>query len=300
MVQSSAESLVSPSRPNIAWLGDADGLELALARRWVGELAAVVDPGETPGPDDSAGSPTAVILAGRRPGCWDVRRATAVVRRWPLAPLIAVGTSLDEGRRRSGPALPGVEEMTWTDLPGRLAWWFAEVAAGRPGSLGMPATSRREDRLLDAAVRIRAVAAAAATRPRLAVAAARRIDLEGLADLVGAIGPPAAVRTCGRPPLDVAADAVIWDVGPSSPADLTWLGLIAAHRPGLPIVVVESFPRGDSVLAACRAGAAAVLGRPLSLEALAGTLLRLGWGAVGARGTGNVAGTGIGAAGRGG
>jgi hypothetical protein len=171
--------------------------------------------------------------------------------------------------------LPGIEEMTWTDLPGRLAWWFAELDAGRPGSLGMPATARREDRLLDAAVRVRAFTTRVTPGARIAVAASRRTDLEGLADLVGAIAGPVAIRTCGRPPLDVAADVVVWDVGPATNADITWLRLISAHRPGLPIVVVESFPRGDSVLAAVRAGAAAVLGRPLSLEALAGTLLCL-------------------------
>lgn len=276
MVLSSAASVVSPSRPSIAWLGDTDGLELELARRWVGELAEVVESADVAAGDDGSRGPAAVILAGRRPGCWDLRRATAVVRRWPLAPLIGLATSLDDGRRRSGPMLPGVEEMTWSDLPGRLAWWFAERDAGRPGSLGMPATARREDRLLDAAAGIRAFAARFALGPRIAAAATRRIDLEGLADLVGAIAGPVASRTCGRPPLDVAADLVVWDVGPTTNADLTWLRLITAHRPGLPIVVVESFPRGDTALTALRAGAAAVLGRPLSAEALAGTLLRLG------------------------
>lgn len=274
MVLSSAASVESPLRPSIVWLGDITGLELDLARRWVGELADVVESADVAEVAEFSSGPAAVILAGRRPGCWDLRRATAVVRRWPLAPLIGLATSLDDGRRRSGPALPGVEEISWTDLPGRLAWWFAERDAGRPGSLGMPATARREDRLLDAAAGIRAFATRASL-PRIAVAATRRIDLEGLADLVGAIAGPVASRTGGRPSLDVPADVVVWDVGPATTADLTWLRLITAHRPGLPIVVVESFPRGDTALAAVRAGAAAVLGRPLSAEALAGTLLRL-------------------------
>ena len=43
---------------------------------------------------------------------------------------------------------------------------------------------------------------------------------------------------------------------------------------GLFIVLLDSFPRGDTVAAALRAGAAAVLGRPVCLEAVAGTLLR--------------------------
>ena len=77
--------------------------------------------------------------------------------------------------------------------------------------------------------------------------------------------------------------------------------MFTAHRPGLPVIVVESFPRGDTVLAALRAGATAVLGRPLSLEALAGTLLRQEGGcvpAVAAAAAETAAGTGIGAGGR--
>ncbi|MFN9369602.1 MAG: hypothetical protein ACK6CT_12705 [Planctomycetia bacterium] len=295
MVQSSAVSIVRPSRPSIAWLGDTDGVELTLARRWAGELAAVSEPREDPAPDAVGPGPTAVVIAARRPGCWDLRRATAVVRRWPLAPLISLATSLDDGRRRSGPALPGVEEITWTDLPGRLAWWFAERAAGRPGSLGLPATVRREDRLLDAAARIGSSATECCAGMRIATAAARRADLEGLADLIAAIGRQSPVMECGRPSLEVAADVVVWDIGTTSPGDLTWLGMLTAHRPGLPVVVVESFPRGDTVLAAFRAGAAAVLGRPLSLEALAGTLLRLHAKKTAVPAAGMGGGTGIGA-----
>ena len=300
MIQSSSPIPVSPLRRRIAWLGDATGLELALARRWAGELADVVEPDPASASGAATSDPTAVILAGRRPGCWDLQRATAVVRRWPLTPLVSLVTSLDDGRRRSGPVLPGIEEMIWTDLPGRLTWWFAELARGRPGSLGLPATMRREDRLLDTAVRLRAVAQGSGPGPRIAAAAARRIDLEGLADLLAGVGRPAAIRACGRPALDVAADAVVWDVNALGPDDLTWLRMLAAHRPGLPVVLLESFPRGDTVLAAVRAGAAAVLGRPLSMEALAGTLLRLEGRATGDPTGGNGAGTGIGAAGPGG
>jgi hypothetical protein len=51
--------------------------------------------------------------------------------------------------------------------------------------------------------------------------------------------------------------------------------MLSANRPGLRIVLLESFPRGDSTQAAIRAGADAVLGRPVQLDALEGTLLRL-------------------------
>ena len=59
------------------------------------------------------------------------------------------------------------------------------------------------------------------------------------------------------------------------PDDLAWLRMLTANGPHTRVVLLESFPRGDAAEAALRAGAGAVLGRPLGLEALEGTLRRL-------------------------
>ena len=86
---------------------------------------------------------------------------------------------------------------------------------------------------------------------------------------------PPLRRTCGRPTLDEPADILVWDVSELSAADLTWLAMLTANRPDLAVVLLDSFPRGDSTLAVLRAGARAVISRPMSLETLAGMLLRL-------------------------
>jgi hypothetical protein len=52
--------------------------------------------------------------------------------------------------------------------------------------------------------------------------------------------------------------------------------MLAANRPRLVVVLVVSFPRLEVVQAALAAGAATVLGRPLTLESLAGALLARG------------------------
>jgi ActR/RegA family two-component response regulator len=80
-------------------------------------------------------------------------------------------------------------------------------------------------------------------------------------------------RQVGRPRLDEAAATLLWDVRDLRAGDLEWLRLLAANRPGLFIVIFDSFPRGDTVVAAMRAGAGVVLGRPVSLEAVCGVLL---------------------------
>lgn len=261
------------------WVGQTSGPELSLARRWTGEIAAVeeaVTPDAaiaTPPPAFAHRSPAVVLMACPAPGVWTQADAVRISRRWPLSPVLSVGTTLVEGRRRSGPPPPGVDEVAWYELPGRLACWLADLSAGAAGTLGMPATARREERLAEAAARV--ATAAARGRAVASVAAFRPADLESLADLITAAGCTPARRTLGRPPVDDAAGLVFWDVARLAHDHLTWLTMLTAQRPGLRVVVLESFPRGDTAQAALAAGAAAVLGRPVSLEAVAGTLLRL-------------------------
>lgn len=128
---------------------------------------------------------------------------------------------------------------------------------------------------MEAAVRIREWPTPQRSRPSISVAAARTGEVECLVDLLSVAGTQVVRRTCGRPALDEPADVLVWDVSALAPAHLAWLQILSANRPGLRVVLLDSFPRGDSTTAALRAGAAAVLARPVSLEALAGTLLRL-------------------------
>lgn len=266
-------------RPAVLWIGACLDQELALARSWAEELAEVW---EAPTPDAAIAappeaflerSPAAIMLASPTPGRWSLVDCSTLSRRWPLAPLVSVAGSLVEGRRRSGPALHGVEEVAWNELPGRMAWWMHDRIRDRPGSLGLPATARREERLLEAAERV----AEFATRPgrRVSVAASRAGDVEGLADVLTAAGRPPLRRTCGRPTLDEPADILFWDVSEISATDLAWLAMLTANRPDLAVVLLDSFPRCDSTRAVLRAGGRAVISRPLSLETLTGMLLRL-------------------------
>ena len=193
----------------------------------------------------------------------------ALSRRWPLATIVGVATSLVEGRRRSGPPLPGIEELPWHDLPARLTCWLRGLDAGIPGTLGPPVPLRREDRVLAAA---RSVARLRRPGPAVAVAAARADELDALVALVTAAGRQTPLRTLGRPALDAPADVVVWDLEAPGPADIGWLRLLTANAPDRRVILLVSFPRSDVVAELVTAGAAAVLGRPASLEALLGAL----------------------------
>jgi hypothetical protein len=253
--------------------------ELALARDWAATLVNVVEVGSpVEAVDDPPAcfvdrSPAVILVASPATAAWRLDDFLAVSRRWPLAPVVSVSATLVEGRRRSGPALPGVEEVAWTDLRGRLACWLLDRTLGVPGTLGLPATSRRDERILESTRRI------TQTRPRagvrVEVAASRLLDLEGITDLVAACGHEVVGRRIGRPPIDHHADVVVWDTGDLAQAHVTWLGMVAANRPLAPIVVLDSFPRADTAAPAMRAGAAAILARPVPLDVLAGVLLHV-------------------------
>lgn len=271
------------ARRTILWIGGAADGELAIARRGIacalGGMPIIDLPlppegdaeSRLPGGDPE---PICIVLASDRSGAWSPESVLGIVRRWPLARLVAVTGSLADGRRRSGPPMPGIEEVAWHDLGGRLGTWLADIDSGAPGSLGLPSTARREDRLLDAPT-------FAPDPPRrvhpvvIDVAAHDATALEGLVDMVRALGHRVDHTTIGRPPLDSPVRLLLWDACSLSPEGIEWLRLLVANRPGLGVVVLESFPRGDVALAAQRAGARAILGRPVNLETLSGTIERM-------------------------
>ena len=271
-----------PAAPSTAllWVGDRAHDELSVAWTAATRLAEVHDVATLDEalaasvPAFADRSPAVILLASPTPLAWTLEGCAALSRRWPLAPLVSIATTLVEGRRRSGPALPGLEEIPWHDVSGRLAWWLHDRRRGLAGSLGQPTTARRDERLFDVASRLADRGSdGRADGDGVSVATSRAIDLEGLAEVVTAVGHPVRGRFRGRPPLDDSAAVVVWDVPTITAADLTWISLLTAHRPARAVVVLESFPRADTTRAALEAGAVAVLGRPVSMEALSGVLL---------------------------
>lgn len=270
---------VRPARA--LWIGETEGREHALASAWARETLAAHGTGLDHFRDPLAATaawhaeqqtPRVAFLAAATPATWALSDAVALSRAWPLMPIVSVAMSLVEGRRRSGPALPGIDEVAWFELPGRLESWLTHWDAGRTGTLGVPASVRRDERLLALA---ESTFWKVSGRTPIAVTAATPLDAAGIASLVTTAGGTVASTAVGRPPLDEPAAMLIWEVPRLSADHLAWLRLLSANRPALRTLMVESFPRGDSVQAALEAGAAAVLGRPLSLEALAGRLRRL-------------------------
>ena len=268
-----------PPAYRLLWIGDSHAtLEFQLAAeetagiipmRQIPDIAAA---SRLPAADENSLPPTIICLAEPRPGLIGFADVLALSRRWPLAQIISISSCLADGCRRSGPALPGVTCVAWHDFPARLQCWLVELAAGRPGSLGLPATARRDERWQHPA---RAAAVAGVRwRPQVTVAGDSAATAEAAADLVRVAGGEVIHQATGRPPIADESACIVWDRGDRIDGDLGWLELLAGQRPGRLIVLLCSFPRGDAVAAARAAGATAVLGRPADREALTGILLR--------------------------
>ena len=264
-----------PTTPGLFWIGDSvqtqefqltlDAIEPLLPISLFPTVAAaLLQPASPP--------PTLICLAEPRPGLFTAGDVLALLRQWPLARLITVAACLADGRRRSGPDLPGLIIVPWHDFPARLRAWLSALADGRPSSLGLPLTSRRDERWLNRHT-LPEHTGEMTTRPRVTVAADSTLTAETVSELVQSSGGTVVGQQTGRPPITDTADLIVWDVGDAAESHLSWLRLLAGQRPGRSIVLLCSFPRAEMVQAALAAGATAVLGRPTDREALSGTLL---------------------------
>ena len=269
---------VMPLAPSLLWIGDyqatlefqlaAADSALVLPLRQAPDVTTAIG---LPSTDDATLEPTIVCLAEPRPGIIRFADIIALSRRWPLARIVSVASCLADGQRRSGPTLPGVMAVPWHDFAARLRCWVAELASGRPGSLGHPVTARRDERWQPTS--LSSDVDHTQRRLQVTVASATSATAEAVSDLVRVAGGEVVQQLAGRPAIADESPCIIWDCGERLDSALGWLHLLAGQRPGRLIILLCSFPRGDTVAAARAAGAAAVLGRPADREALSGLLL---------------------------
>ena len=259
------------------WVGTTDHPELSIALDWLKAHVTILT---FKTPEDVYEArlshdrmPTLCLLACEHAGMWLEKDVALIVSSWPLTPVVSVLGSLADGKRRSGPMLGGVDDLFWYDVAGRVGEWLEQLNHNQPGVYGIATTSRREERLLSSLSLGRYKLFHGLPRvSSIAVVARRSIDLDGLIDLVKATGREAVSFLGDHPPLDESFDIILWDLEDIRATDLAWLELLSANMPHALIVLLESFPRGHSSERTRRAGAAAVLSRPVALDVLNGVL----------------------------
>jgi hypothetical protein len=210
-----------------------------------------------------ADEPALVVLLQSHPGEFSQPTVDELRRRWPLARIVAIAGSWCEGEPRTGGMLAGVYRMTWEIAAARLNVELPELAAGR-GAFALPPTATAEEFTTTAPPR--------SFEQRLVVAvAARRISTaEPMIDALHAAGACTIFYSLADPPVVRGVDAVLWDVAGCEQA-------VDAFRAKLPrdarlIVAVCDFPRPQDLQRFDRLGVSSVLGRPLQLDDLLGSI----------------------------
>ncbi|NDH93248.1 MAG: hypothetical protein EBZ13_01635, partial [Planctomycetia bacterium] len=193
-----------PPAHSLLWIGDRQAtLEFQLA---ASDSAAVLPVWQVPDvataiglppTDDTTLAPTIACLAEPRPGLIRFADVIALSRRWPLTRIVSIASCLADGQRRSGPTLPGVMPVPWHDFPARLRYWLAELADGRPGSLGLPVTARRDERWQPSGPS--SDAGHTHRWPQVTVAGVTPATTEAVSDLVRVAGGQVVQQTTGRP-----------------------------------------------------------------------------------------------------
>ncbi len=218
--------------------------------------------------------PTIICIAETHPGQIQYHDVLRLVHHWPLSRIVAVGSCLSDGRRRSGPVVDGIVEVPWHDLPSRMKVWLQRIESGAPSSLSRAPTLRREERWLAEAIEQQTFCDTVDQRAQVtvSVSAASKTMTEAVGELVTAAGGILVNCVTGKPAIEDTADVILWDLYDSPESQLEWIRLLASQKPNRLIALLCSFPRGDSAQAAMEAGATAVLGRPTDCEAIRGVL----------------------------
>ena len=219
--------------------------------------------------------PLIICLSETHPGQIHDAEVLRVTRRWPLSKIVVVGSCLADGQRRSGPSLSGILQIPWHDLPSRLIVWLHGLESDQPSSLADAPSFRRDERwLLDpTTTKTPHTVLDQSTQVRVTVAASTDTAAEAVRELVTAAGGIVEQAVTGKPPIQDAADVVIWDLHDSPELQLEWIRLLTCQNPHRIIALLCSFPRSETAQAAIDAGATVVLGRPTDGEALRGVLL---------------------------
>ena len=270
---------MTPTHRRLLWIGDihqtaefchvADAIGSDIEMQQYPSVDVALNATTSNEPD-----PTIICLAETHPGQIQFHDVFRLVHHWPLSRIVAVGSCLSDGRRRSGPVVDGILEVPWHDLPSRMQVWLQRIDSGAPSSLTHAPTSRREERWLAEAIELQTSCKSVnqSTQATVTVAASSKSMTEAVGELVTTSGGILVHCVTGKPAIQDAADVIFWDLHESPKSQLEWIRLLTSQKPTRVLALLCSFPRADTAQAAMEAGATAVLGRPTDCEAIRGVL----------------------------
>ncbi|HVX10714.1 MAG TPA: hypothetical protein VHC22_06000 [Pirellulales bacterium] len=204
-----------------------------------------------------------IIIAQARPGQYSAASVEVLRRCAPLAPLVALLGSWCDGETRSAAPWPGVTRVPWHQGQSRLVQEVRRLAAGELTVFSQPLTASAEERLLHSTLhRHDAIAGS------LAVLSAHREQADWLAAACLSAGMSTVIfRTIPQNAVE-GVQVVVWDAGLPGPDLPAICRQMIGRFAGAAVLALLDFPRCDDVRDLRRAGAVAVLAKPLSVSDL--------------------------------
>lgn len=215
-------------------------------------------------------APDLLVLLQAFPGQFDPGQLERLRRLAPLAPIVVVLGTWCEGEMRSGEPLPGTIRVYWHQWPAAAPRQLARLRAGQSCAWALPPTAAPEERLL-----ADAGCGPGPERCLVALCTPRFACADWLAAVCRAAGCPSLWIRPSRPVWVEGVGMVLFDGTDLTGPELERLSGLSRRLPEVPMIALVDFPRIDDQERILRAGAAAVLSKPVDAEDLRWAMGRL-------------------------
>lgn len=212
------------------------------------------------------------VIAQSYPGEFSHQSVDRLRAASPLTRIVALLGSWCEGEMRSGHPWPAVVRLYWHQGLGRIAREIKRLAGGACPSWGLPLTATEEERLLaECATGFQPVA----TRQRpvlrqglVGIAARRFESFDWLSAVCRQYGSPTVWLRGPQYPRVEGLTAILIDGTDFGDAEMTTLRRLSERYSQARRVALMDFPRIEDRERVLRAGADAVISKPVSVEDL--------------------------------
>lgn len=204
--------------------------------------------------------PEVVVFVQSYPGQVPHASVERLRRACPLARIVGLLGSWNEGEMRTGNPWPGVTRVYWHQWPLRMGRQLELLAAGFAAALALPPTATEEERILAEAPGKRT-----AHSGRAVVFSDDR-EVAGLLTAVCEARGLTAERLAQDSRLAQPPVLAFYDVTLCDAAALAGLRAAATAVYPAPLAVLAGFPRVDDAVAMIESGAAVVFSKPVDLN----------------------------------
>ncbi len=215
-------------------------------------------------------APDVLVLLQAFPGQVSSVQLDRLRRLSPLTPIVLLLGTWCEGEMRSGHPLPGTIRVYWHQWPAAAPRQLARLGNGQSCAWALPPTAAPEERLLADVGQGHGLEGCL-----VGLCTPRFESADWLAAVCRAAGCPSVWIRPSRPLSLEGLGLVLFDGTDLTGPELERLSELSRSLPDVPVIALADFPRIEDQQRIFRAGAAALLSKPVDAEDLLWTMDRL-------------------------